>query len=637
MSSSTPGIEVSRAQECTTGRSLHSIASSLWSIETLVLTLVVLASSLAMSPNVADPDLWGHVQYGRDVLADNKIAATTTYSYTANGYRWVNHENLSEIVMAIVADSLGPIGLVLGKFLLGLLVIITILRSNLAAGCGLIVSSIMTLLVAANLGYHWSIRPQISSFACFAMLILLFQQAFLGWRDRWHLPLPKVWFGSGKTENATLDTGRADIRTRLGYESNRLKLLWLLVPLMIVWGNSHGGFVAGLCVIVAYLAMRSVEALCRGRTSGRGNAGWGIVRRMVLMVVVAVAATLINPYGPGLLRWLMYSLGNPRPEISDWNSGQLWTIVGMKLWLLVACSGFALIVSRRRLDATHLVVMALLLWQSMSHFRHVPFFAIAAGYWIGPHLQSALNRFTEKSSQAEMARGTLFAARALLVAGIVAVVVPLSSRLSDLRVERDKYPVDAIEFLRSNELNGRIVVTYDWAQYVIAALCSDPWGPKEKSTVAFDGRFRTCYPQTIVDMHFDFLYGDTPRMPRHRSPDSPPIDPARVLQHGKPDLVLLRRFAECSEKHMNENADTWLLLYQDAIAQVWGRREIFDNPESDHWIGPARRVIHNRLAKDSVTWPAIAALPRTTSVDDPLFANQLVRQTTASARKKNQD
>jgi hypothetical protein len=578
-------------------------------LENLALILVVLAASLAMSPNVADPDLWGHVQFGRDVLEESRIPEWTTYSYTAREHPWINHENLSEIIMAIVADSLGPIGLVLGKFLLGLLVIGVVLRANLRNGCGRTVASIMTLLVAANLGYHWSLRPQLASFAGFALLLFLFQGAFQGWRDRWHLPFPRRWFAGDSAAAAIDDLGRADIRGRLGYDSTRIRTLWLLVPLMIVWANSHGGFVAGLAMIVSYLGMRTLEALCRGRAPGQANAGWGIARRMVLMAIVAIAATLINPYGPALHRWLIWSLGSPRPEISDWANSPLWTLVGMKLWILVACTAFALAMSRRRLDATHTVVLVLLLWQSISHFRHVPFFAIAAGLWIGPHLQSAMDRFAQKSPKQEMSPRMVRVATALVVAGILAVSVPLGSRLSDVQVQRDKFPVDAMDFLRSHGLSGRIVVTYDWAQYTIAALCTERWAAGPKSTVAFDGRFRTCYPQTIVDMHFDFLYGNAPQMPRHRSEQSPPIDPARVLHYGQPDLVLLRRFAEQSEKHMRENADEWVILYQDAIAQVWGRRKTFDDPETGQWVAPQQRVIHDRRETGSVSWPAIRPIP----------------------------
>src|SRR5204862_223253 len=59
----------------------------------------------------ADPDLWGHVRYGQDVLASGHLPATATYTYTAASQPWINHENLSEIAFAFVADHAGGTGL----------------------------------------------------------------------------------------------------------------------------------------------------------------------------------------------------------------------------------------------------------------------------------------------------------------------------------------------------------------------------------------------------------------------------------------------------------------------------------------------------------------------------------------------
>ena len=70
-----------------------------------IVAAVMLASAVALSLNAADPDLWGHVQYGRDAL-QNGLSATTTYSYVAEGYPWINHEILAEYVLAIVNDVL---------------------------------------------------------------------------------------------------------------------------------------------------------------------------------------------------------------------------------------------------------------------------------------------------------------------------------------------------------------------------------------------------------------------------------------------------------------------------------------------------------------------------------------------------
>ena len=583
------------------------------SVDLLLLLIVVIAAALAMSPNVADPDLWGHVQFGRDVLASHSIADTTSYSFTAEGYRWINHENLSEIVMALVVDYCGPLGLVIGKFLLSLFVILAILIFNLKQGTGTVVASILTLLVAANLGYHWSIRPQLSSFVAFTLLILLLQYGFAGWRDHWHLKFSSV----KKPEARRLPPAE------LGICGFRLKVLWLLVPLFLIWANSHGGFVAGIAVAMAYLGMRAVEAIIEGGGWQRTNPGWTVAGRLLFMAALIGMVTLANPYGAGLQIWLLESLGSPRPEISDWSTSPLFSSVGIKLWFLIAVTGLALGGSRREHDATQSLILAILFWQSVAHFRHAPFFAIAAGFWIGPHLKSTLDCWAKPTATTVH---TSVWSRALLQAGLILLMIisgtMLGNRLSDLQVRRDQFPVDAIDFMRQQGLHGKLVVSYDWAQYSIAALCSDTYldDPSQKSQVAFDGRFRTCYPQPIIDMHFDFLYGNTPSMQRHRDCQSLSVDAGRVLRFGSPDLVLLKRQGERTENHMYENTPQWTLLYQDAIAQVWGRSTIYDNLEHPDHMPVGLRVVHDKGSSDSVTWPAIrpvqnhAVQPKTTQL-----------------------
>ena len=74
-------------------------------------------------------------------------------------------------------------------------------------------------------------------------------------------------------------------------------------------------------------------------------------------------------------------------------------MIGFKFWALVLIVMGALAFSRRSLDFTQMVILSLTLWQAISHFRHVPFFAILAGFWVGPHLQSVLVRW--RNDQAE--------------------------------------------------------------------------------------------------------------------------------------------------------------------------------------------------------------------------------------------
>lgn len=562
-------------------------------VERLILGLVVLCSLLVLSPGVADPDLWGHVQYGRDVLRDGELPTTSTYTYTAEGYRWINHENIPELAMAWTVDTLGVGGLIALRLGLALFVVVTILVWNLRAGCSLMVSSAVTLLMAWNLGFHFSYRPQLATIVCFVAMMLVIELAFVGWRDRWILPAPhwlKGWLGKNETVPASGDG--------LGYQARRGKLLWLMPLIMLVWTNSHGGFLAGLLIYIAILGLRAVEAIwIRGRQSE------GLVKRLVLMAVVAALATLVNPYTFRLHSWTLASVLQPRPEISDWSASHLLTLTGMKFWVLLGASLFALAYSRRPRDLVQLVVGGLITWQALTHFRHVQFFAVLAGFWLGPHLQSALERWAPAGAVG--ASGSLRGQR-WPIAGVVAlcavVIGGLVPRLSTIRVARNEYPVDAIQFMADRGLSGRTVVTFDWAQYYLAARCADG---AEPSLVGMDGRFDTCYPQTVIDAHFDFILGDGPGTGRFRSPSSPACDPARVLELDRPELVLNRRFNEQSEQVMEGQKRDWVLLYQDSVAQVWGRRDKYDDPQSPDYLPESLRQTDGRLVTGFAAWPAL--------------------------------
>ena len=64
----------------------------------------------------ADPDLWGHLAFGRLILARGHLPAVDVFSYSASGLPWHDHEWLSEVVLASWWSRFGVIGLKLMKF-----------------------------------------------------------------------------------------------------------------------------------------------------------------------------------------------------------------------------------------------------------------------------------------------------------------------------------------------------------------------------------------------------------------------------------------------------------------------------------------------------------------------------------------
>ena len=62
-----------------------------WAILGLAL---MLAGSFFFVP--ADPDLWGHLQFGLAHIESGKLATADPYAYTTEGQFWTNHEWMTE-------------------------------------------------------------------------------------------------------------------------------------------------------------------------------------------------------------------------------------------------------------------------------------------------------------------------------------------------------------------------------------------------------------------------------------------------------------------------------------------------------------------------------------------------------------
>jgi hypothetical protein len=56
---------------------------------------------------------------------------------------------------------------------------------------------------------------------------------------------------------------------------------------------------------------------------------------------------------------------------------------------------------------------------------------------------------------------------------------------------------------------------------------------------------------------------------------------------------------------MKGQGSAWVLLYQDELAQVWGRASRYGDPASPDFIPPAGRQIDDAKQGGFAAWPAI--------------------------------
>ena len=81
-------------------------AAGIFLIRLAVLALLL----MGLAKTWADPDLWGHVRFGGDILRDG-LTVVDPYSFTSD-VPWVNHEWLAEIIMYGAWATGGSAGLI---------------------------------------------------------------------------------------------------------------------------------------------------------------------------------------------------------------------------------------------------------------------------------------------------------------------------------------------------------------------------------------------------------------------------------------------------------------------------------------------------------------------------------------------
>ena len=113
-------------------------------------------------------------------------------------------------------------------------------------------------------------------------------------------------------------------------------------------------------------------------------------------------------------------------------------------------------------------------------------------------------------------------------------------------------PARAISVLEASGLEGNLVTSYGWGQYVL-------WHLHPQTKVAFDGRYRTVYPPALEDEFLSFQRLDA-------------AGPARtpILDDYPTQIALLP--ATCGAANYLHSREDWTRVYGDSQAVLYVRR-----------------------------------------------------------------
>ena len=265
-------------------------------------------------------------------------------------------------------------------------------------------------------------------------------------------------------------------------------------------------------------------------------------------VLVTLVATLVNPYGPDLLSFLLRTATVPRPEIADWQPLPLVSLAGLAYLVVIAIAVVALLFSQRQKNWILLVlfgIAALLPWISI---RHLPLFCIAFLVLIGEHVGSAwISRSGDVPSNRQHPRwlGVM-----PLIAAIVVLVIGLLLSRGRIEIERNSsLPTAAMQFLKASGVEGNLATHFDWGEYLLWHL-----GPGIK--VSIDGRRETVYSNDVYRQNYDFNFGANQW--------------DALLTEYPTDLALVMK-GYASDNLLRLQPD-WLLIYEDEGSALFVKR-----------------------------------------------------------------
>ena len=282
------------------------------------LALLVGFSLYWFSDTIADPDLWGHIRFGQDILETGSIVQIDRYSYRTGDQPWINHEWLSEVIFAVLYNRSGPAGLVVFKVLLSLLIFglwyAHLGRCGLGPWCSVALLVLISIPFRMGLG---TIRPQIFTYFFFFLELLILLKAGSG-REYW---------------------------------------LWVVPILLAVWVNLHGGVLAGAGLFLLWVTIRIV-------TAPRDESGW-LASRLGLAVRLGLdrgrlrSRALAQPLRAGPRLFSCCGTATvPRPEIREWAPLSLVSLPGQLYLILLAIGIAGLAGSGRRRTPETIVIFS---------------------------------------------------------------------------------------------------------------------------------------------------------------------------------------------------------------------------------------------------------------------------------------
>ena len=502
----------------------------------VALALATAVLVVASKNMIVDLDLFHELSLARQIDQEGLMPTKDSFAYTPTIDKVVHHEWLTGVFLYWLCVKLGggSIALVACKYILTIGITVGCFCYARRNGCALHLFA--TLAPLALLVGGWIAFTNVRAQA-FTLLFLVMT----------------FWL---------LDVDRRGGRWWI--------IVWL--PLVMIWGNFHGGVVSGIGIIGCYGIAKTLEAYLATRSV---TETFRSIRYLLLTGIATAALINVSPYGTDYVPYLIRAIRLPRPLITEWDpiwATDVWSVIAIYLITLGIAAlamwqyfsgdrktneSFKFSAGLRTNDSKDqspfvnlfpIMAVGLTAYLSAKHQRHGSLYAVT---WIclvppmlvGTSVDQVLSQMWIKYRQPIMIASFAFA--------IVAIGFSINNRFWQLQipsqtssVDRKEvlYPVGPTDYLADQSFTGNLMAPFNYAAYV-------SWKtPTVK--VSIDSRYEVAYPPGAVEESVAFYHA----LPGWEE----------QLTNYPPDVILLPQLAPLAVNHLETlQAMGWQPHYRD--------------------------------------------------------------------------
>jgi hypothetical protein len=226
----------------------------------------VLVVLLTLTPLIQN-DFWIQAKVGELIWSERSIPRTGLFHYTdARNFAFVAYEWGPSALFHLLYDRFGYEGAVVAKAALGLAIFALVFRLAYRINRHAVLAAFIAVLTLLTTNYRHFLRPELFGHIC----LLLELNAIFEYR-----------------------------------RTGRFRWLLALIPISVVWNNTHGSYLLGLALLPLFAAGDFLDAVARSafrrerfvwRSELRGAAPY------LATLVMILCAFPLNPHGFDLLR-----------------------------------------------------------------------------------------------------------------------------------------------------------------------------------------------------------------------------------------------------------------------------------------------------------------------------------------------